>query len=151
MLFRSVLIDDIVDSAGTLCNAAVALMERGEVAVFGEKLTNPRLQQAGKEMFDAKGRVIDAPVIAEMLVLPRYPEWAPYFMVESPWMPLGVAGALLAASVEPYASATIQGARYAAEQGVPVIALTDSAVSPLAQLASIWMHSRALRVRPSGR
>ncbi len=78
---------------------AVALLERGEVAVFGEKLTNPRLQQAGKELFDTKGRVIDVPVIAEMLVLPRYPEWSPFFLVESPWMPVGVAAVLLAASV----------------------------------------------------
>jgi DNA-binding MurR/RpiR family transcriptional regulator len=43
---------------------------------------------------------------------------------------------LLAASVEPYARATIDGARYAAERGVPVVALTDSQVSPLARLAS---------------
>ena len=38
MLFRSegrrcVLVDDIVDSGGTLCNAAVALMERGAKSV----------------------------------------------------------------------------------------------------------------------
>jgi len=43
---------------------------------------------------------------------------------------------LLAASVEPYASATIEGARYAAANGVPVVAITDSEVSPLAQIAS---------------
>lgn len=43
---------------------------------------------------------------------------------------------LLAASVEPYASATIEGARYAAARGVPVVALTDSEVSPLAQVAT---------------
>jgi DNA-binding MurR/RpiR family transcriptional regulator len=42
---------------------------------------------------------------------------------------------VLAASIEPYARATIEGARYAAEQGVPVVALTDSEVSPLAQIA----------------
>jgi DNA-binding MurR/RpiR family transcriptional regulator len=42
---------------------------------------------------------------------------------------------LLAASVEPYARATIEGARYAHRQGVPVVALTDSEVSPLAQIA----------------
>lgn len=43
---------------------------------------------------------------------------------------------LLAASVEPYARATIEAARYAAAGGVPVVALTDSAVSPLATLAT---------------
>ena len=43
---------------------------------------------------------------------------------------------LLAASVEPYARATIEAARYAAAEGVPVVALTDSEVSPLAQIAS---------------
>lgn len=48
----------------------------------------------------------------------------------------GTADALLVASVEPYARATIEGARYAAERGVPVVALTDSEVSPLAQIAS---------------
>ena len=43
---------------------------------------------------------------------------------------------LLAASVEPYARATIEAARYAAAEGVPVVALTDSEVSPLAQIAA---------------
>jgi DNA-binding MurR/RpiR family transcriptional regulator len=47
----------------------------------------------------------------------------------------GTADALLVASVEPYARATIEGARYAAGRGVPVVALTDSEVSPLAQIA----------------
>jgi len=31
---RCILIDDIADSAGTLCNAAVALMERGASEVY---------------------------------------------------------------------------------------------------------------------
>jgi DNA-binding MurR/RpiR family transcriptional regulator len=43
---------------------------------------------------------------------------------------------VLAASVEPYARATVEAARYAAGESVPVVALTDSEVSPLAQLAS---------------
>ena len=43
---------------------------------------------------------------------------------------------VLAASVKPYARATIEAARYAATEGVPVVALTDSEVSPLAQVAS---------------
>jgi DNA-binding MurR/RpiR family transcriptional regulator len=49
----------------------------------------------------------------------------------------GHADILLAASVEPYARAAVEGARYAAAQGVPVVALTDSEVSPLAQLAAV--------------
>jgi DNA-binding MurR/RpiR family transcriptional regulator len=48
----------------------------------------------------------------------------------------GRSDVVLAASVEPYARATIEAARYAAGEGVPVVALTDSEVSPLAQLAS---------------
>ena len=48
----------------------------------------------------------------------------------------GQADALLVASVEPYARATIEGARYAANRGVPVVALTDSEVSPLAHIAA---------------
>jgi DNA-binding MurR/RpiR family transcriptional regulator len=48
----------------------------------------------------------------------------------------GKSDVVLAASVEPYARATIEGARYAAQQGVPVVALTDSEVSPLAQIAA---------------
>jgi len=43
---------------------------------------------------------------------------------------------VLAASVEPYARATIEAARYAATEGVPLVAVTDSEVSPLARLAS---------------
>jgi DNA-binding MurR/RpiR family transcriptional regulator len=48
----------------------------------------------------------------------------------------GTADVLLAASVEPYARATVEGAQYAAGRGVPVVALTDSAVSPLARIAA---------------
>src|SRR5215472_15406748 len=47
----------------------------------------------------------------------------------------GKADVVLAASVEPYSRATIETARYAARQGVPVVALTDSSISPLAQVA----------------
>lgn len=43
---------------------------------------------------------------------------------------------VLAASVEPYARATIEAARYAAAESVPLVALTDSEVSPLARLAN---------------
>jgi DNA-binding MurR/RpiR family transcriptional regulator len=48
----------------------------------------------------------------------------------------GANDVLLVASVEPYARATIEGARYAASRGVPVVALTDSEISPLAQIAA---------------
>lgn len=48
----------------------------------------------------------------------------------------GAGDVLLAASVKPYARATVEAARYAATEGVPVVALTDSEVSPLAQVAS---------------
>jgi DNA-binding MurR/RpiR family transcriptional regulator len=48
----------------------------------------------------------------------------------------GTGDVVLAASVKPYARATIEAARYAAAEGVPVVALTDSEVSPLAQVAS---------------
>ncbi|MFO1159940.1 MAG: MurR/RpiR family transcriptional regulator [Reyranellaceae bacterium] len=47
----------------------------------------------------------------------------------------GAEDVLLAASVEPYARATIEGTRYAATCGVPIVAITDSEVSPLAQIA----------------
>ena len=43
---------------------------------------------------------------------------------------------VLAASVEPYARATVEAARYAATESVPLVALTDSEVSPLARLAN---------------
>lgn len=42
---------------------------------------------------------------------------------------------LLVASVHPYTRATVEIARYAASRGVPIIAITDSEVAPLAQVA----------------
>lgn len=42
---------------------------------------------------------------------------------------------LVVASVRPYTRATVEGARYASEQGIPVIALTDSPASPLVGVA----------------
>ena len=43
---------------------------------------------------------------------------------------------LLAVSVAPYTRLTVEIARYAAERGVPVVAVTDSLVSPLAKLTA---------------
>lgn len=43
--------------------------------------------------------------------------------------------ALFVASVQPYTRETIDAARYAAARKVPIVAVTDSAVSPLAQIA----------------
>ena len=48
--------------------------------------------------------------------------------------------AALAISFSPYAPTTIEEARLLSEQGVPVVAITDSAFSPLAQFARIWFE-----------
>ena len=52
----------------------------------------------------------------------------------------GPADAVLAISFTPYASETLTLARAAAEKGVPVIAITDSPFSPLAQVAGLWVE-----------
>lgn len=46
----------------------------------------------------------------------------------------------LAISFSPYTAETVDEARLLAERGVPVIAITDSAFSPLVQLATIWFE-----------
>jgi DNA-binding MurR/RpiR family transcriptional regulator len=46
----------------------------------------------------------------------------------------------LAISFSPYAPATIEEARLLSEQGVPMVAITDSAFSPLAQFADVWFE-----------
>lgn len=48
--------------------------------------------------------------------------------------------AVIAVSFSPYAAATIDNARQLSEQGVPVIAITDSSFSPLAQAATEWFE-----------
>jgi DNA-binding MurR/RpiR family transcriptional regulator len=48
--------------------------------------------------------------------------------------------AALAVSFSPYAPATIEETRLLSEQGVPVVAITDSAFSPLAQFADVWFE-----------
>lgn len=56
---------------------------------------------------------------------------------------LAVAGArdaALAVSFSPYASATTEHARQLSEQDVPIVAITDSAFSPLAAVASTWFE-----------
>lgn len=52
----------------------------------------------------------------------------------------GPRDALLAVSFSPYASSTVDQARVFAEQGVPVVAITDSSFSPLAQSAAEWFE-----------
>ncbi|HEV7256017.1 MAG TPA: MurR/RpiR family transcriptional regulator [Mesorhizobium sp.] len=48
--------------------------------------------------------------------------------------------AALAVSFSPYASGTIENARTLAACGVPVVAVTDSSFSPLAQVATEWFE-----------
>ncbi|MCO5091468.1 MurR/RpiR family transcriptional regulator [Bosea sp. (in: a-proteobacteria)] len=48
--------------------------------------------------------------------------------------------AVIVVSFSPYAPATIADARGLAERGVPLIAITDSAFSPLAGLAKLWFE-----------
>ena len=52
----------------------------------------------------------------------------------------GPKDAVLAISFTPYASETITLARAAAERGVPLVSITDSPFSPLAQMAGQWIE-----------
>ena len=52
----------------------------------------------------------------------------------------GPKDAVLAISFTPYASETVTLARAAAERGVPVVSVTDSPFSPLAQMAGLWIE-----------
>jgi ABC-type transport system involved in multi-copper enzyme maturation permease subunit len=79
--------------------AAVALAERGEVAVLGETYSSERLKQMGRDLFDPKGRVLDVPMVVEVLLMPRLPTWSPAYLVETPWTPLVIAFTLLLAAV----------------------------------------------------
>jgi DNA-binding MurR/RpiR family transcriptional regulator len=45
-----------------------------------------------------------------------------------------------AVSFSPYATETIDEVRQLSEQGVPVVAITDSSFSPLAQFAKVWFE-----------
>ncbi len=47
---------------------------------------------------------------------------------------------LLTISFTPYAPASIEQARAAVGRGVPMVAITDSAFSPLCSLASVWLE-----------
>ena len=48
--------------------------------------------------------------------------------------------AVLAISFTPYASETVSLTRWAADRKVPVVAITDSPFSPLAQTAGLWIE-----------
>ena len=48
--------------------------------------------------------------------------------------------AVLVVSFSPYAPATVEDARGLAERGVPLVAITDSAFSPLASFAQLWFE-----------
>lgn len=52
----------------------------------------------------------------------------------------GPADRVLAISFAPYASETVMLVRQAAERRVPVVAITDSPFSPLAQTADLWIE-----------
>ena len=49
--------------------------------------------------------------------------------------------AVLAIGFTPYASETVRLAEAAAQRQVPVVAITDSPFSPLAQTAGVWLEA----------
>ena len=54
---------------------------------------------------------------------------------------LRIAGdAVLAISFAPYASETVSLSQAAAARGVPIVSITDSPFSPLAQIAGLWIE-----------
>jgi len=81
--------------------AAVSLLEKGQVEIAGEVFESGRLAAMGADLFDRKGRVLDPVMVTEILLVPRYPAWAPTFLVENPITPvvatLGLAGSAVAA------------------------------------------------------
>ncbi|GAN80855.1 MurR/RpiR family transcriptional regulator [Acidocella aminolytica] len=52
----------------------------------------------------------------------------------------GPQDALLAITFTPYAPATVQIATKAADRGVPIVAITDSAFSPIASVSQAWLE-----------
>jgi DNA-binding MurR/RpiR family transcriptional regulator len=52
----------------------------------------------------------------------------------------GAKDAAIAISFSPYSPATIEQAGALARQGVPVVAITDSSFSPLAEFAAVWFE-----------
>jgi DNA-binding MurR/RpiR family transcriptional regulator len=52
----------------------------------------------------------------------------------------GPKDAAIAVTFSPYASSTVDHARQLAQQDVPIVAITDSAFSPLAELARFWFE-----------
>lgn len=78
---------------------SVALLEKGEVAAVGEVFGSARLKQVGAELFDRKGRVLDPVMVTEVLLMPRFPEWAPTFLVENPLTPIVSTLAVLASGL----------------------------------------------------
>ena len=52
----------------------------------------------------------------------------------------GPRDALLAISFTPYTPSTVEGATAVAQRGTPVVAITDSAFSPLAPIATVWLE-----------
>jgi ABC-type transport system involved in multi-copper enzyme maturation permease subunit len=78
---------------------SVALLERGEVTAQGQLYASPRLKQIGADLFDRQGRVLDVSMVAEVFLLPSFPEWAPTFLVENPLTPVLSTAAVLASGI----------------------------------------------------
>lgn len=78
---------------------SVALVERGQLTVQGQTFTSERLKQIGGELFDRKGALLDPGLVAEIFLLPSFPEWAPTFMVENPLTPALATLAVLASGI----------------------------------------------------
>jgi DNA-binding MurR/RpiR family transcriptional regulator len=52
----------------------------------------------------------------------------------------GPRDAMLTISFTPYTPSTVEVARAAAQRGTPIVAITDSAFSPLAPIATVWLE-----------
>jgi DNA-binding MurR/RpiR family transcriptional regulator len=53
---------------------------------------------------------------------------------------LGEAGLVVAVSIHPYSRETVEAAEFAAARGVPIVAITDTELSPIARLARLPLY-----------
>lgn len=62
---------------------AISLTEEGVIVVDGIRYGDESFKEAAPRFFDENGNIVSAFALAEALLAPMYPEWAPRWMLES--------------------------------------------------------------------
>ncbi len=78
---------------------AIQLLERGSVTIDGREIGSVRVQALAPQFFDERGAIPEVEAVASLIASVIAPQWAPQRLIESPWLIVSIACAVIGLAV----------------------------------------------------